>query len=253
MRHLNDRTPRKPTMSISSNIFPNHSHFVRATVRQVSLDTSVPVMLEGLDFSRVLFLDIDGVLHPSDYAPRAGQKIELFQSARELDNALEIADPGHRMPIVICSDWRLDTSLQNLRAQFLAATARRIVGVTPDLLGAGGSRATEVKAWMTLHAPQSEWLAIDDHPNWYGENKNKVFDVPGKERGGPGELDAQLSQYLTSRLVQFLKPAEPKSNQLPLWAGRPLFLAGADKTSGLFAALNPHQASHSGQRRPTAP
>lgn len=231
---------RKFILSSFSNSFPNHSNFTRATVPQVSLDTSAPAMLDGLDFSRILFLDVDGVLHPSDYVPKGGESIQPFQSAAHLEQALNEADPGHWTPIVICSDWKLDTPLQKLRSHFSADIARRIVGVTPDMLSSGGTRATEVKAWMALHAPEGKWLAIDDRPNWYGDDKNKVFDVPGKERGGPGELDARLARELASRLVQFLKPTEPGAHATHP-PGQPSLLpfgGDSDKARGLFSALD---------------
>lgn len=115
---------------------------------------------------RILFLDIDGVLHgDADDAPLA----QLPRLARCL-----LQMPA--LEIVVSSTWREDMTLADLCARLGEALAARIVDVTPvhdDGLDAGG-RQREILAWLAaqgLHAGNARWLALDDwspffEPGW---------------------------------------------------------------------------------------
>lgn len=110
---------------------------------------------------RILFLDIDGVLH--------GDADALLARVPDFAHCLQ------RMPqleIVVSSTWREDMSLAQLRAKLGDALAARIVDVTPvhdDGLDAGG-RQREIMAWLAaqgLHAGNARWLALDDWPPFF--------------------------------------------------------------------------------------
>jgi hypothetical protein len=108
----------------------------------------------------ILFLDIDGVLHPDP------AKAEDAFCQRHLLWQVLIARPQLR--VVISSDWRLHHSLPKL-ADWIAkgsgeALTPRIVGITPVLQGARHEyrgREKECLAWREQNAPES-WLALDD-------------------------------------------------------------------------------------------
>jgi hypothetical protein len=114
----------------------------------------------------ILFLDIDGVMHRfNDLAE------DHFQFLPRLECVLR--DHPH-IEIVICSDWRKHHTLDELHAFFSPDIAKRIIGVTPDLLDAEpnvldltGIRHREALAWLTENGVQRPWLAIDDDAfNW---------------------------------------------------------------------------------------
>lgn len=188
------------SISLQVMSHPVHSsslELLRATVPLIGLEESAHA--EGFDLSRVLFLDIDGVLRKESSPASAA-----FAANSILMEALEEADPDCRMAIVICSDWRLNHSLDALRSRLPTQVACRLVGVTSDLLHADGSRGDEVRAWMSEHAPQGQWMALDDRPKWYGNDQDRVFAVPSVSEGGAGILNAKLGVELSARISSFL-------------------------------------------------
>ncbi|MFO1192372.1 MAG: HAD domain-containing protein [Rhodoferax sp.] len=176
----------------------------RASVPQITLDRAlVQDRAGGLDFSRVLFLDIDGVLHPempTDQPPFAC--LEPFRAC------LRRVDPLAALPIVISSDWKLHHGLEELRTRLQDDIARQVVGVTPDWFGRpDGTRQKEITAWMAMHAsPGAQWLAIDDRAAWFEAGCSALFLVAPIRQGGPGCLDAVTCAQLALRLQQFLQP-----------------------------------------------
>lgn len=178
---------------------------MRATVPQVELDIS-PVNPQGfpLLFEHVLFIDIDGVMHADNCTAD-----ESFCFAQNFHDALRAADPRGQLPIVVCSDWRLTSTLAQLRSHFPRDMAHQLIGVTPDMLEVlHANRQTEVQAWMNQHSPHGAWLAIDDRPNWYGLDNPQVFAVPGIFEDGPGGLDEVYARRFAKRLKKFLNPSQ---------------------------------------------
>lgn len=118
----------------------------------------------------ILFLDIDGVLHP--FFPRADLPDEENQHFSYLPRLESVIREFPELQVVIASDWRNDHSLDELRGYFTADIRPRIVGVTPRLeRGAGdwaGCREREAMAYIaTNHETSTPWLALDDdEPNW---------------------------------------------------------------------------------------
>src|ERR1035437_6497807 len=109
----------------------------------------------------ILFLDFDGVLHPQ-YEDRtipievAFCNLPLFESVMR-----DFSD----VAIVISSTWRLQFSLDKLRAWFSPDIAQRIIDVTPNLDVVGSApvlREQEILRWMSSNRTSDErWLAID--------------------------------------------------------------------------------------------
>jgi hypothetical protein len=108
----------------------------------------------------ILFLDIDGVLHPDP-----AKAVDAF-CRRYLLWKMLVARPQLR--VVISSDWRLHHPLPELAAWITKgggeALAPRIVGVTPVLQGTRHGyrgREKECLVWLEENASES-WLALDD-------------------------------------------------------------------------------------------
>jgi hypothetical protein len=187
------------------------------------LDLSVPLVeldlivdAASLDFSRVIFLDFDGVLHPEDCAQR-----DNFCFLPNFCEALGAADPGGKTPIVISSLWRHHCTLRQLRGYFPVDIAPRIAGVTPymsahevervkDWSRYGGDqsrirhRQREIIMWMNAHAPQGNWLAIDDRESYFHKDTPHLFLVPKLVYQGDSGITERQKEALTQRLRRFL-------------------------------------------------
>jgi hypothetical protein len=180
----------------------------------VSLDPAVDQA--ALDFNRILFLDFDGVLHPESCAER-----DLFCYLPQFSAALGTVDPGHRVPIVVSSLWRHHCTLQQIRAYFPQDMAIQIVGVTPHMTDAqaaavqdwspfGGEqsrtchRQREIVIWMQAHAPQGNWLAIDDRAAYFHKNTPHLFLVPKLVYQGDSGITIYQMPALVERLRAFL-------------------------------------------------
>ena len=108
---------------------------------------------------RVLFLDIDGVLNRTGYAPSASVGLRSWiepDLARRLDDV--IRQTGAR--IVLSSDWRHGRDLETLQAELLAAGIESPLDGTTPLLG--GPRWNEIQTWMTAHEIGADSIAIID-------------------------------------------------------------------------------------------
>eukprot|EP00931_Biecheleriopsis_adriatica_P088825 TRINITY_DN63059_c0_g1_i1.p1 TRINITY_DN63059_c0_g1~~TRINITY_DN63059_c0_g1_i1.p1 ORF type:complete len:357 (-),score=54.86 TRINITY_DN63059_c0_g1_i1:13-1083(-) len=102
----------------------------------------------------VLFLDVDGVLHPSS-------RREVFASS--CMHAFEQIVRGCNATVVLSSDWRLKPQAQSavdyaLRKYGLAGIRDR----TPDLSSVTSRREDEILDWLCRHPEVQHWLAIDD-------------------------------------------------------------------------------------------
>lgn len=128
-----------------------------------------------------LFLDFDGVLHPS-----IADHDELFEHANRVG---EVVRDFPRVRVVISSTWRELHDLSQLQALCGSLPGSRIVGVTPRLRVAPRpglvrpspwhERFEEIALWMAAHAPcgherldpaidgaaasqRNYWIALDD-------------------------------------------------------------------------------------------
>jgi hypothetical protein len=176
-----------------------------------------PALSPGaLDFGRVLFLDFDGVLHPQTFS-----SLDQFCYMDNFCDAIRIVDPLHRLPIVISSTWRHHYTLQHMRALFSPDVGQQVVGVTPYLSieePAGNQewlflgdeplkvrhRQREILMWLHTHAPDAQWLAIDDRPGYFEDDCKNLFTVPGLDGATEGGLDPDVTGDLMDRLKAFL-------------------------------------------------
>lgn len=100
---------------------------------------------------RVLFLDIDGVLNRTGFFPQATVGMRSWiepELAARLVAILETIDAK----IVLSTSWRIDSSLDELRAELHASgiDGSWLLDMTPDL--PDDERWPEIDAWMKQHA-----------------------------------------------------------------------------------------------------
>ncbi|MDO8653473.1 MAG: HAD domain-containing protein [Undibacterium sp.] len=113
----------------------------------------------------ILFLDIDGVLHPEP----CYDKSKLFLCLPRLEHVLR---EFNLVQIVISSTWRETRSLSDLREFFSPDIAERVFGVTPNWRDVpelveiiGYQRHAEIEGWLRQSgSPWQPWVAIDDKP-----------------------------------------------------------------------------------------
>jgi hypothetical protein len=105
-----------------------------------------------------------------------------------------------------------------MRSRFPPIVQDQIVGVTPylrrealesidDWTAIGGEeskkrhRQREVLQWVNTHAPNANWLAIDDRPEYFHPECEHLFTVP-KIAGG---ITSTVAADLVLRINAFLK------------------------------------------------
>lgn len=102
--------------------------------------------------SMLLFLDFDGVLHPTTRDRVPFQYIEAFE---------EILRRFPAVSVVISSSWREVFDLEHMREGYFSEDVQpRIIGVTPVLRGA--TRWDEIKAYLEGVGYQGRYIVIDD-------------------------------------------------------------------------------------------
>lgn len=106
----------------------------------------------GMRPKQLLFLDFDGVLHPTSV-----KSDQWFCCADLLGEVLEDTQCG----IVISSSWRFSHTLAELKALLPAALGKRVIAVTGPAHIGKFARYTEIQNFMRLHSHLA-WLALDD-------------------------------------------------------------------------------------------
>jgi len=102
----------------------------------------------------VLFLDIDGVLHPME-----GNQIFNETCCRFLQQIIQTTGAS----VVLSSTWRKIPRQKDLVNKMLAALGlAQLIGQTPDLGGGANSRDAEICDWVDKHPSIKRWIAIDD-------------------------------------------------------------------------------------------
>ncbi|RZT76421.1 hypothetical protein EV678_2297 [Azospira oryzae] len=118
----------------------------------------------------ILFLDIDGVLHP--VFPREDLPDEENQLLSYLPRLESVLREYSFLQIVVASDWRRRIAFDELRNIFTEDLRNRLIGITPTLekMGDGwiGHRQREALQYLeTQNLADEMWIALDDDPdNW---------------------------------------------------------------------------------------
>ncbi len=101
--------------------------------------------------NKVLFLDFDGVLHPTHHGSALLSKLPLLESTLE----------SRDCTIVISSSWRFHLELEDLKKHFSSAVQNQIMGVTGDAYIGAYARYHEIHAYVLQHGVK-DWRALDD-------------------------------------------------------------------------------------------
>lgn len=124
----------------------------------------------------ILFLDIDGVLHPE----LDGEPVPLERRFCCLPLITEVLQDFPTVEIVISSMWRHRFELPVLRAMFPPEIEKRIIGVTSLYEREEGkylpaTREHEILQWLKENDRQSDaWIAIDDAGWQFIEHKHRL-------------------------------------------------------------------------------
>ena len=100
---------------------------------------------------KVLFVDFDGVLHPTTHGSNLLSQLPLLESAIE----------SHDCALVISSSWRFHLEIDDLKKHFSSSVRNKIVGVTGEAYIGAYARFHEINAYVNLHGV-SDWRALDD-------------------------------------------------------------------------------------------
>ncbi|MGK7920217.1 MAG: HAD domain-containing protein [Trichodesmium sp.] len=151
-----------------------------------------------------IFLDIDGVLVPEKKfeQPILPKDMIKFDPSclNEFENVLR------RYPtvkIVISSSWREMYSLEKICSLFSSDIAMQVVGITPCLNPQliekhKAVRQQEVLEYLQQnHQENSQWLAIDDAPEFYDPDSPVVITnaYHGFDRNSAQTLDRYLASF----------------------------------------------------------
>jgi hypothetical protein len=117
----------------------------------------------------VLFLDVDGVLHPHQR-----ESLELLPL---LETFLRHQPEIH---VVISSTWRMQRSLEDLQELFSEDLRERVVGVTPFINRTPFSRYQEVQAYLDEYGP-CRWCALDDEAKLFPPNCPNLVHTDGSQ------------------------------------------------------------------------
>lgn len=191
----------------------NWTKSLRSSVPLVALDITGS---RFVDFGLVIFLDFDGVLHHVN-----ADSETFFEKSLHLIQALEYSDPEEQIPLVVSSNWRLTNALGTLKETLPDPIARRIIGVTPDLIDSSPSlawnngnspsryrvRQREIETWMSTYSPAGKWLAIDDIASGFEEQSRSLIHVAGETRfsNSPG-LNESHEALITQKIEEMIGP-----------------------------------------------
>lgn len=102
--------------------------------------------------NKLLFLDFDGVLHPTHFAGE-----NPFNRVSLLEEALSDSPPG----IVISSSWRFTHSIEKLGHLLPSSISKSIIGITGAPVIGKHPRFQEIQTYLAIHG-QADWRALDD-------------------------------------------------------------------------------------------
>lgn len=138
----------------------------------------------------ILFLDVDGVLHPL-----LGHERQPLSCLPRLANVLQ---DFPEVLIVVSSTWRLTRSLEDMRAIFPVDLRDRVIGATavPGYEPRPGARQYEALTWLDGYDQAAQWVALDDYaPHYFSLSRLVLCDH------ATGFADAEERQ-LRQRLEQ---------------------------------------------------
>lgn len=101
---------------------------------------------------KLLFLDFDGVLHPTHFSGETP-----FARAQLLEETLAMFAPK----IVVSSSWRFTHSLEKLQKTVPTFISSLIIGTTGAAVIGKHPRFAEIQNYLQAYGP-ADWKALDD-------------------------------------------------------------------------------------------
>ena len=114
---------------------------------------------------KLLFLDFDGVLHPTHFAGESP-----FSRAHLLEETLSVFSPK----IVISSSWRFTHHLEKMHKTVPAFIASLMIGATGAAVVGKHPRFTEIQNFLQGYGP-ADWRALDDSYWEFPSNCSKLI------------------------------------------------------------------------------
>lgn len=152
----------------------------------------------------ILFLDIDGVLHPDP--PQPDQRL------RSLPRLVAILQDFPQVEVVISSLWREKLTLDQLRGLFPEDLRDRIIDVTPITQRVEGwltaRREGEILEWLEVSGRVLEpWVALDDVGWQFSQHRDRLVECVFYD-GLDDRIEALLRQKLAevSRVASLVEP-----------------------------------------------
>lgn len=153
--------------------------------------------IRTVDVNDLLFLDVDGVLHPLniDYTFNS----RFFSHLPLLE---ELLREFRSVDVVISSDWRLADSIEQLQHYFSDDIRDRIIGATPQIdpdAVIHHRRQLEIQAWLEGNGRNdAEWVALDDWASHFEAGFKRLVLTDPKRA-----FDQDSFQELRSHFLRF--------------------------------------------------
>ncbi len=124
---------------------------------------------QNLSDHKTLFLDFDGVLHPTLATPK-----KLFGKAPMLVDVIERCQPL----VVISSSWRFHFSLEEILSRLPDVVAIQVRGKTGEAHIGKHARWNEILDYCSLHRTD-DWRALDDSAFEFPQNCHELIRCDG--------------------------------------------------------------------------
>ena len=134
---------------------------------------------------KTLFLDFDGVVHPSVATPK-----QLFAQAQMLVEPIE----RWRPQVVISSSWRFHFEQEEVLSRLPKAISAQVIGMTGDAHVGKHARWHEIQAYCLRHRV-GDWRALDDSAFEFPADCEELIRCDGAKGLTAREVD-QLAQWL---------------------------------------------------------
>ncbi len=134
---------------------------------------------------KTLFLDFDGVLHPTLATPK-----QLFGLSNLLISPVERWQPN----IVISSSWRFHFSREEILSRLPAVIAARVQGMTGEAHIGRHARWHEIQAYCLRHRV-ADWRALDDSAHEFPPSCHELIRCDGA-KGLNESVIGQLQAWL---------------------------------------------------------
>lgn len=143
----------------------------------------------------LLFLDVDGVLHPLNIDYTFSSR--FFSHSPLLE---ELLREFRSVDIVISSDWRLADSVEQLQQYFSEDIRHRIIGATPQIdpdAVVHHRRQLEIQAWLEGNGRNdAEWVALDDWASHFEAGFERLVLTDPKRAFDQDSLQELRSHFL---------------------------------------------------------